>query len=382
MNKVTQEIQTLLFYMFRVFPIKNNKVVINSYMGRGYGGEGKAIVDQLLKQSVDYDFVWLCDNETVAAPKGIRYIKEKSIQSIYELATAKIWIDNRRKSGCVRKRKGQFYIQTWHGDVCIKHVEGDAKDGLSEEYIKSAKRDSQMADVFVSGSEWRTKNYRQAFWYDGEIIKGDLYKHFSSKTDYGRDQTQVKDTLGLPEEAHFALYAPTFRNDHNLEVYSLDYKRLVKTLEKKFGGKWCVVIRLHPNISELHDRIAYDNEMIFDGSQYGQINDLIENCDILISDFSGVIFDGFKSKKRVVLFASDFDKYISEERGLYFDFDKLPAVMTRTNDELEQAVLEFDDVSYDNARQLFVDNLGYYSADGAELVANRINHVVQGGKIL
>ena len=72
MNKVTQEIQTLLFYMFRVFPIKNNKVVINSYMGRGYGGEGKAIVDQLLKQSVDYDFVWLCDNETVAAPKGIQ----------------------------------------------------------------------------------------------------------------------------------------------------------------------------------------------------------------------------------------------------------------------------------------------------------------------
>ncbi len=347
-------------------------------MGRGYGGEGKAIADQLLQQEIEYDIVWLCNEKSEFAPKGIRYIKENSIQSIYELTTGKVWIDNRRKSGCVRKRNYQFYIQTWHGDVCIKHVEGDAAEGLSEEYINSAKRDSQMADLFVSGCEWRTDNYRNAFWYDGEVIKGNLYQQYSSIANSERNQTKVRCELGLPDGVFYALYAPTFRNDHNLEVYSLDYTRLITALQKKFGGKWCVVIRLHPNIADLHNRIHYDSETIFDGSQYGQINDLIENCDLLISDFSGVIFDGFKSKKRVILFAPDFEKYVSEERGLYFDLSKMPFIKTESNDELEQTILHFDDSSYEAARQAFVDKLGYYTADGAKLVADRIKKIVQG----
>ena len=53
--------------------------------------------------------------------------------------------------------------------------------------------------------------------------------------------------------------------------------------------------------------------------------------------------------------------------------------MTQTNDELEQAILQFDDSSYEVARQVFVEKLGFYQADGAELVANRIKEVVQGG---
>lgn len=105
----------------------------------------------------------------------------------------------------------------------------------------------------------------------------------------------------------------------------------------------------------------------------------MKTATFLISDFSGVIFDGFKLKKRVVLFATDFEKYISEERGLYFDFRNLPFIMTQTNDELEQAILQFDDSSYEVARQVFVEKLGFYQADGAELVANRIKEVVQGG---
>jgi len=379
MNTVTQGIQIMLFYTFRMFPIRPNKIVINSYMGRGYGGEGKAIADQLLKQKKNYDIVWLCNDIRESAPKGIRYVKEKSIRSIYELVTAKIWIDNRRKSGCVRKRKSQFYIQTWHGDVCIKYVEGDAGDGLSQEYIRTAKRDSKMADLFVAGSEWREKNYKKAFWYNGEILKGDLYKQFSSQENRGKNRRIVWESLSLPEGARYALYAPTFRNDHNLEVYSLDYERLVHALEARFGGRWCAVVRLHPNISNLHDRIEYDQTTVFDGSKYEQVNDLIENCDLLISDFSGVIFDGFKAKKRVVLFATDFEKYISEERGLYFDFKQMPSPISQNNEQLEKIISHFDDSAYEESRQAFVDKLGYYTADAAKLVADRIQSIVQGG---
>ena len=94
-----------------------------------------------------------------------------SIKWIYEVVTAKVWIDNSRKLRYVRKRKGQFYIQTWHGDIGMKKVEKDAIQSLPYEYVQAAKNDSKMADLFVAGNEWITQQYKNAFWYDGPVAK-------------------------------------------------------------------------------------------------------------------------------------------------------------------------------------------------------------------
>ncbi len=99
---------------------------------------------------------------------GAKVVKETSMKAIYHLATAKLWIDNSRKREWIIKRKGQYYVQTWHGNVCIKTIEKDAEDYLDKPYIRCAKHDSQMADLMISGSKFRTKNYRSAFYYKGK----------------------------------------------------------------------------------------------------------------------------------------------------------------------------------------------------------------------
>ncbi|MFQ9037167.1 CDP-glycerol glycerophosphotransferase family protein [Hungatella sp.] len=171
------KIISMIFYLFRVFPINNNKIVIASFGGKGYGSEGKAIADRLMEARNDLDIVWLVRNPDEKLPKDIRGIKFASIKAIYEQVTAKVWIDNRRKPGYVRKRRGQYYIHTWHGGgPCLKWVEKDASDTLPREYIEYAINDSKMANLMVSGSDWRTKNMRDSFWYDGEIAKCDLFK--------------------------------------------------------------------------------------------------------------------------------------------------------------------------------------------------------------
>ena len=377
---IKAKIIVLLFYIFRIFPIKKNKIVFSSYAGQAYGGEGKCIYEAMGEEKNLYDIVWICRNTSLKAPKDIRLVPYLSLKSIYEQITAHVWIDNRRKASYVRKRKNQYYIQTWHGGgPCLKWVEKDAQVTLSPNYVKSATRDSQMANVLVSGSEWRTRNMLQSFWYDGEIVKCDLYKKYNGDMDLGILKNEVMNYFGIDIETKLFLYAPTFRKDGNLECYEMDYAKVIKTLSIKYGGTWKVIVRLHPHITKLHSNLKY-SEFILNGSLYPQIENLILASEFLVTDYSGCMFNGFKLKRKVLLYALDLEHYLKEERGMYFDIKRTPAPFADSMDRLINNIINFDDLKYEQDRKEFIKNIGYYESTGPELVAERIKNVMLGRK--
>ena len=245
MQKLYYIFVSALYRIFDLFPIQKNKVVISSYFGLGYGDNGKYIVEELLKRKNKYDIVWLAKSGDCLFPAGVRYVPFKSLRSIYEQCTAKIWIDNRRKRGYVVKRKKQIYINTWHGYMGIKKLEKDAEAKLSRSYVNEAKHDSQMVDYFVSGSRWETNCIRKSFWYDGTILecgypRSDILFH-------GRNVPDVKAKLGLKPDDKILLYAPTFRKSLDKEsfaVYAMDWEKVLSALTQKFGGHWVGMIRL------------------------------------------------------------------------------------------------------------------------------------------
>src|SRR5690554_7320480 len=104
--------------VFRIFPIQKNKIIINNHNGKGYGDNAKYIVEKLLKSNVNLDIVWVLKNLTIdeaGLPQSIRTVKLGSLRYIYEMTTAKIWLENNRIYQHLFKRKEQYYIQTWHG---------------------------------------------------------------------------------------------------------------------------------------------------------------------------------------------------------------------------------------------------------------------------
>ena len=366
------KIISMIFYLFRVFPINNNKIVIASFGGKGYGSEGKAIADRLMEARNDVDIVWLVRNPDEKLPKDIRGIKFASIKAIYEQVTAKVWIDNRRKPGYVRKRRGQYYIHTWHGGgPCLKWVEKDASDTLPREYIEYAINDSKMANLMVSGSDWRTKNMRDSFWYDGEIAKCDLFKKIKSESESDIKSKVYNFFDELDDNDHFLLYAPTFRADKNLECYNMNFSKVIDTLSNVYGGTWKVIVRLHQSIVSL-DCFMHYTDKVLNGSQYSQIEDLIIATDFLVTDYSGCIFDGFKLKRKVILYALDLEHYLSKERGMYFDIHSLPAPLCQNMNEFLECLKKFDEAKYEKDRSAFVDEIGYYDDVGPEVVVNKI----------
>lgn len=340
-----------------MFPIQRNKIVFRSFLGENCSGEPRMIGDLLEKDS--YDIVWILDNDA-DKPEGTRAVRPNSFKEIYELATAKVWVDNTRKSAWAKKRKSQFYIQTWHSPVCIKAVEKDAAGSLPSSYIRGAKQDSRNADIIVSGSEWRTRNILSSFWYDGVIMKAEFRENNKSISE---TDAEVREYFALSDDDRIVLYVPTFRKDGNLDCYDIDYARLLAVLEAT-GDKWKVIVRLHPNIARRSESLCFSDQ-ILNGSFYPESHDLVRTADIVITDYSGIMFDAFREKKVVFLYAKDVDSYISKDRNLYFDLRDMPAPLAENNDELERVISQFDKKIYDEKCKHINEVIGYYSVDAA-----------------
>lgn len=327
-------------------PVDKKKVVFSSYFGRGYSDNSKAIAEVLLKRNNGAKLVWLVKDEKEAKslPSGIIPCPYDSPKRIFQLSTARVWVDNCRKYERFKK-KNQYYLQTWHG-FPLKRIEKDAIDALGEYYAKGAMRDSAKTDLIISNSAFYTDVIKRSFWYDGEIIKTGTPRNDVFVNGDPAASKKVRDAFSFEEDRKLLLYAPTFRADHSTGAYRIEAERLAKALEGRFGGKWTVLVRLHPNVAKQSAELfTYDNESVADATMYPDMQELLCACDILITDYSSSMFDFALSRKPCFRFALDLQDYMGD-RNFYFDYEEIPFPPAYSNDEMISLVENFSEEDY------------------------------------
>lgn len=358
----------LYFIFLRLFKIKNNKIVITSYYGKGYGDNSKYICKELLSRKNNYDIVWLVNDMKEEFPDGIRKVKFKSFRSFYELATAKIWIDNCRKHDYILKRKEQYYIQTWHSCLRLKKIEADAIDLLPKEYIRNAKADSKKMDLLTVGCGFSEEMYNRVFWYNGKKLRCgtprcDLF--FNEN-----DKKYVKDTFlkqyNINADTKIILYAPTFKKSSNEII--IDYEKIIQKLLKY--DKYIFLVRFHP----ISKNTIKSSKNVINVTDYPDIQELIATCDFMITDYSGCCFDAMFASKPCILFTPDFKDYIKKERSLVFDFNELPFDRVYNFDELVFTIGNFNYKNYINKVNKFMNKINNFEEGNAsKKIANIID---------
>lgn len=335
---------SLLFLLMRVFPIKQNKVVGSNMKGKRYGDNPKYVFDSIMKKDPSVDLVWLLnDTNNEDVPSNVRIAKNSILSQVYELATAKVWIDSNAKQHGFLKRKGQTYIQTWHGSYGLKKVGKDLPNP-SRIDLDNVFYNFNRVDLTVSNSKRTSEIFRTAFDYQGELIECGSPRNdiFFAEADNYIDK--VKKFFNV-EGKRIVLYAPTFRNDFRLSDYNIDFDRLKESLAKKFGGEWVVLIRLHPyNLAQAKDFIKY-SDTVLNATDYDIMQELLVASDILITDYSSCMFDFVTTGKTCFLYADDIDKY-KKERDCYFELEDLPFPLARNNDELNSIIELYDQEKY------------------------------------
>lgn len=365
--------------IFKLCPIKNNRIVVCSYYGKGYGDNPKAIVEKLLlKYPNTFEIIWALDSNSwndSGLPKAIKKVKYKSIKNLYYLSTAKIWIDNSRKEFLPSKGRKQIYIQTWHGSYPIKKVEKDAVEKLPWYYNARAKKDSKYADLFLSGSIWTTKLIKRSFYYNGKILEYGIPKDdiLIDKSIHNIIKNKVKKELNIPLKNMVVLYAPTFRKVTNYDPYNIDIIGLKSAFEKKYNINCTVIVRVHPNMLESNDFTNFSKqENVINGSYYPDMQELLILSDVLITDYSSTMFEFGLLKKPVFLYANDLKSFIGD-RGFYFDIKKLPFILSENNTELLNNINRFSKNDYLKSINNFYDKMGIKeTGKSSEIISDMI----------
>lgn len=347
--------------------IDEKKIVIDNFLGNGFGDNLKYIVEELKKADNNFKFIWIVRNKKEEFPKYIKKVKYGSFRSLYEYATAQIWIDNVRNNIKPNKREGQIYLQTWHGPFSSKKIEKLAEGSLSTEYVKLAQKDGMLIDGILSNSEMQDEQYKKYFWLndDVEILKFGFPRndYLINNKDDNRFKKNIKDKLNLSDNYYLILYAPTFRDDFSIDGYKLDFENILLAFEKKYKRKCKILIRLHPNVQKYSKVINY-NENIINVTSYPNMQDLALVCDSVISDYSSTLFDFAIQKKPAFICALDLEHYINT-RGLVDEYFKYPFPFAKNSVDLQDNIFKFDYYIYQKELEDFFDKHPIYDKGDA-----------------
>lgn len=234
----------------------------------------------------------------------------------------------------ISKKHLPIIIQLWHGGGQYKGI------GFNSSY-KNNRKDTERIerlhgyyDYAISTSDAINECYAKSFNISLQKIKA----LGSPRTDelFKREKNEIKNAIykkyGIEKEKKLILYAPTFRVIEK-RVYPCALN--VGSFAKKMSREYTLAIRYHPTAH------VYPETSIINLSSEDYINVLLAS-DILITDYSSIIFDFSILKRPIYLFCPDINNY--ERKLSTHPIELANTFVLYTEEELEHSI---KNISYD-----------------------------------
>ncbi|MGH3390580.1 MAG: CDP-glycerol glycerophosphotransferase family protein, partial [Actinomadura sp.] len=184
-------------------------VVFDSFRGRQYSDSPRAIYEELRRRSADLEYVWVSRDGQFPAPDGARTVLYESREHYQAVAAAGHFVGNDIQPDWVRKRPGQFYLQTWHGTP-LKRIGFDIDHPRftgAHDYLCRFGADVGRWDALVSPNPFSTAILRRAFRYEGRIIEAGYPRNDLLAGARGDVAAAVRGRLGIAPWQRVVLYA-------------------------------------------------------------------------------------------------------------------------------------------------------------------------------
>lgn len=245
-------------------------------------------------------------------------------------------------------KKGSRLVQLWHGCGAFKkfgYALNNSSFGLSDNLLKKYKVHRNYTDI-VASSEYIIPKYAEAFGVDEKTVKPvgvprtDVY--FDEEFVNGQKMVLLSKYPELADKK-IILYAPTFRGNSFRESYNdkaLDFIRL----KEEFGKDYALLLKLHPHIAQsmvfTEEEQKALSDFVYDVSKSVLIDTALCCADILIADYSSLIFEYALLKRPMVFYAYDLEEYDSD-RSFFYPYEELvPGKIAKDTEGLIKALKE------------------------------------------
>ncbi|MFC7394688.1 CDP-glycerol glycerophosphotransferase family protein [Scopulibacillus cellulosilyticus] len=332
-------------------PAKNNLVMFESFHGKQYSDNPRAIFEYLQENYPGYKMYWSVDKRHVHTFENInvKYVKKFSIRWLFLMARARYWVINTRMPLWLPKPKHTVFLQTWHGTP-LKRLASDMEEvhmpgTNTKKYKRNFTREANRWDYLVSPNAYSTIIFRRAFRFNNEMIETGYPRNDYLFTNNNPETiNHLKSKYNIPLDKKVVLYAPTWRDDqfYGKGRYKFDLDLDLAKMREQLGNDYIVILRMHYLVAENFDLTPYKG-FAFDFSNHEDIRDLYLVADLLITDYSSVFFDYANLRRPIIFYCYDIERYRTKLRGFYFDIEKnAPGPLVKTTEAVIEAINGFE----------------------------------------
>ncbi|WAA09704.1 CDP-glycerol glycerophosphotransferase family protein [Fervidibacillus albus] len=337
-------IKVLVRFLYKIFcvifPVNDKKVIFASYRSNEFQGNLLYLKNELDKIDPDYKVKILFKKFTPTIYGRFIYVFHM-FKAIYHIATSSfVFIDDFYfPLYLIKLRKETKVIQVWHAAGAFKKFGYSTigkSFGPSENYLKHVKVHSNYTYAVVSTEEV-VPYYAEAF----NMKEEKVLPLGVPRTDFilqEKNQSSVKKKLYkyYPQlnKKKLILYAPTFRGgSHEHGAVPLDLFLNIEKLQKELESDYALIIKLHPYVSQSLPEKGM-NDFVFQLDDKFNTEEILLLSDILITDYSSIIFDYSLLERPIGFLATDLDQYI-KERDFYYEYESfVPGPIFENTDEL------------------------------------------------
>ncbi|MFI7087084.1 CDP-glycerol glycerophosphotransferase family protein [Streptomyces anulatus] len=354
-------------------PVRRGSVVLESHMGTCYGDSPRALYEEIRRQGLKLRATWSYDPSPAGFPDGARLVRRWSWRYLWALARAEYWVDNQGFPQQLHKPRHTTYLQTWHGSAYKRMGFDETRVRLQNTPGRERlQRAVDRFDHFLVRSEHDVNTLARAYRLPEErLLRTGYPRNDALIAERDRAETEgrlprppLAGALGLDDHKKTVLYAPTFRGGPGRQRRTrllLD----VREFAERFGDTHTLLVRAH--YLESARLPLCPPGTVVDVSRHHDVSELLALTDVLITDYSSIMFDFALLDRPVVLYAPDLEAYAAE-RGSYFDLrEEAPGPVTATQEELFATLAELkkSDTRYADRRRAFVRRFGPYDRGDA-----------------
>lgn len=300
------------------------RVLFSCFGGRHAADSPLSIHHELERRGYDGTLVWAVADHSYVLPPGASSVIVGSAAFYEYLHTSRWLVNNNNFPHYFRKHPDQRYLQTWHGTP-LKRIGRDVPStSLSLSYRALIEREVRAWDVLLAQNSFAATALPRAFGFEGRTLelgypRNDL---LAGPPDAGRLE-QVRAALGVRPGTKLVLYAPTWRDNRRTESrqYAMVNHLELGRVSSAVGDEWTVLVRGHSNTPGLTAANTVDN--VVDVSDYPDITELMLVADVLVTDYSSVMFDFAVTGKPMLFLVPDLEEYAERTRGFYLDLAEI-----------------------------------------------------------
>jgi CDP-glycerol glycerophosphotransferase len=329
----------------RTQPLRD-AVIYTSFHGRQYSDSPRAIHEELVRRGAPLEHLWVVQDGQCEVPPSATVVRDGSREHHDALATARYVVANDHFPDWFARRPEQVCLQTWHG-VPLKRLGFDVT-ARRNQGNRFTRWDQQVDNwqYVLSPNRFSTPILRRAYAVEGEMLESGYPRDdVLAGADREARTQELRRRLGIPDGKRTVLYAPTYR-DHVYDQrgrYRLDLHLDLERLRAAVGDDTVILFRKHHYIVDPVP--THPHGFIRDVSRYPDGTELMLAADVLVTDYSSMMFDYANTGRPMLFFTYDLDAYADEIRGFYVDFTEIvPGPLLRTTDELGEALGDLDGV--------------------------------------